>query len=88
MLLQCVLDGLVVAYTRPAEFESLHHLDFSQFAILGLPDQFYATRGLISGYRFAYEFGLDSRLIREWVAAGLIEPTSVSTSVAILINSN
>ena len=74
MLLQCVLDGQVVAYRRPAEVESLHHIDFSQLAILRLPDQLYAARGLVSGHHFAYEYGLECRLIREWVAAGMLQP--------------
>lgn len=75
VLLQCVLTGLLPAYRREPELEALYRIYFIQSTLFGLPDQLYATRGWVSGDLFAYEYDFAPYLIREWLAAGMIEPT-------------
>ncbi len=75
VLLQSVLTGVLPAYPRRPELVSLYHIDFSQAIIIGLPDQLYAAHGWISADRFAYDYDFAPYLIREWSAAGLIQPT-------------
>lgn len=75
VLLQCVLTGLVTAYHREPEIEALSRIYFIQSSLFDLPDRLYAIRGWISGAHFAYEYDFAPYLIRDWLAAGLIEAT-------------
>jgi hypothetical protein len=74
VLLQRVLTGLLPAYHCGTEIASLYHVYVIHSTIFDLPEQIYAARGWVFGHRFADEYGFAPSLIRQWLAANLIQP--------------
>ena len=74
VLLQCVVDGFLPGLKLESEIHSLTRIYFLENLVLDFPDLFFARHGQVSGHAFAREKGFSTRLILDWMKAGLIKP--------------
>ena len=74
VLLECVADGFLSGLKLEPEIHSLTRIYFLENSVLDFPDLFFARHGQVSGHAFAREKGFSTRLILDWMKAGLIKP--------------